>query len=85
MQLDGSTARLIEVCGAEDAADLADWLRDGGTAVDVSEATHFHASLLQCFMVFRPTVEGLAENPAVSAVFAATVGWQEAARTGDPA
>jgi hypothetical protein len=64
VRLDGGVAWLEAACGVEDAeALLTCLLSSGASVVDVSNATHLHASVLQVLLAFGPTVAGAPADP----------------------
>jgi len=47
------------VCGVEDAEALLTHVQAGGVmTVNVEDATHLHAAVVQVLLAFNPTVEG---------------------------
>ena len=57
--LDGDRIRLVGPCRVEDAEPLLVLLQsDRNRPVDVAEATHMHAAVLQVLLAFRPPLVG---------------------------
>ena len=63
VQLEGAMARLTGSIGAEEAADLAEWLAAGGARVRLEGVEHLHSAVLQCLMAWRPAIacEGVSD------------------------
>jgi len=63
VRLDGNVILLEGQCRVEDAEPLLGWLQaDRSRTVDVSNAEHLHAAVLQILMALRPAVRGTAED-----------------------
>ena len=70
MQLEDGLAVLSGTCGAEEAAEFADWLRAGGAAVRLDGLAHMHTAMFQCLMAFRPGIEIADADPFIRAALA---------------
>jgi len=63
VRLDGDDILLEGVCRVEDAEPLLGWLlADRGRMVDLSDAEHLHASVVQILMALRPAIRGAAKD-----------------------
>jgi len=59
VRLDGDVIVLEGACRVEDAEPLLGWLQaDRGRTVDLTEAEHLHAAVLQVLMALRPSLRG---------------------------
>ena len=59
VSLDGSVIVLEGPCRVEDAEPLLGWLQaDRGRVVDLGNAEHLHAAVLQVLMALRPAIRG---------------------------
>ena len=68
ISVEGPYIRLEGVLRVEDAEPLVVALQTSpGSQVDLSVCDDLHAAVLQALLIFRPTIVGLAENPALSA------------------
>ncbi|WP_201833884.1 hypothetical protein [Microvirga zambiensis] len=64
VRLDGNVIILEGACRVEDAEPLLGWLQaDRDRMVDLSNAEHLHAAVLQVLMALRPAVSGPAKDP----------------------
>lgn len=70
MQLDDNGATLSGQCGAEEAQDLADWLRDAVRPVRLAEVTYLHTAVLQCLLAFDPPLEQAGTDSFIAAALA---------------
>jgi hypothetical protein len=63
VRLDGNIIALEGQCRVEDAELLLGLLQGGtGRIVDLTEAEHLHAAVLQILMALRPTLRGVGKN-----------------------
>lgn len=63
VRLDGNVIVLEGACRVEDAEPLLGWLQaDRGRVVDLTEAEHLHAAVLQVLMALRPALSGAGKN-----------------------
>jgi len=61
VRLDGNIVFLEGACRVEDAEPLLGLLQAGrGRAVNLTDAEHLHAAVLQVLMALRPTIQGTA-------------------------
>ncbi len=68
VRLEGQVIVLEGVCRVEDAEPLLRWLQaDASRLVDLSEAEHLHAAVLQILMAFKPGLKGAAADPFLRA------------------
>jgi hypothetical protein len=59
VRLDGNIVRLEGRCNVEDAEPLFGWLQeDPVRTVNIAEAEHLHAAVVQVLMVLRPAMSG---------------------------
>lgn len=65
MRVEDGVAVFADVCGPEEAAEFADWLREGGTNVRLDGLKHLHTAILQCLMAFKPSVNVISAEPFV--------------------
>jgi hypothetical protein len=64
VRLDGDVILLEGACRVEDAEPLLGWLQaDRNRTVDLTEAEHLHAAVLQVLMVLRPPLKGSGKTP----------------------
>lgn len=64
VRLDGTTIRLEGPCRVEDAEPLLGWLQaDRQRVVDLTEAQHLHAAVVQVLMALRPAIRGIPKDP----------------------
>lgn len=65
--LDGDVVRLCGDCLAEEAEKLLELLQAGpDRRIDLGEALHLHAAVLQVLLALRPEVAGPAREPFIS-------------------
>jgi hypothetical protein len=64
--LDGEVVRLSGPCRVEDAEILLGMLAGDGRLVDVTQAGHLHAAVLQVLMAFEPEIVGPAADEFVA-------------------
>jgi hypothetical protein len=63
VRLDGNVIILEGQCRVEDAEPLLGWLQaDRGRTVDLTDAEHLHAAVLQVLMALQPAVRGTARD-----------------------
>ena len=63
VRLDGNVILLEGACRVEDAEPLLAWLQaDKGRMVDLTDAEHLHAAVLQVLMALRPVLRGEAKD-----------------------
>ena len=63
VRLEGNVILLEGPCRVEDAEPLLGWLQaDRGRIVDLTEAEHLHAAVLQTLMALRPALRGTAKD-----------------------
>ena len=63
VRLDGNVIILEGQCRVEDAEPLLGWLQaDRGRTVDLTDAEHLHAAVLQVLMALQPAVRGAARD-----------------------
>jgi hypothetical protein len=64
VRLDAEIIRLSGPCGAADAEPLATLLQaKPGRAVDLADAGHLHAAVVQALLAFRPPIAAAAGDP----------------------
>ena len=65
-RLDGNVILLEGPCRVEDAEPLLGWLQaDRNRIVDLTEAEHLHAAVLQVLMALKPSIRGNAKDPFI--------------------
>ena len=63
VRLDGNVILLEGPCRVEDAEPLLGLLQDGRErTVDLTDAEHLHAAVLQILMALRPAIQGAARD-----------------------
>lgn len=63
VRLDGNIIVLEGQCRVEDAEPLLGWLQaDMSRVVDMTDAEHLHAAVLQVLMALRPSVMGAGKD-----------------------
>ncbi len=86
VRLDGNVILLEGPCRVEDAEPLLRWLQaDPGRTIDLTDAEHLHAAVLQILMALRPALKGRAKDaflrdwitPALSAAGSAGMAPQD--------
>ncbi|KLK90497.1 hypothetical protein AA309_25470 [Microvirga vignae] len=63
VRLDGTIIVLEGICRVDDAEPLLRWLQaDPGRIIDLSDAEHLHAAVLQVLMALKPGLRGAAKD-----------------------
>jgi anti-anti-sigma regulatory factor len=84
-RLDGNTVILEGQCRVEDAEPLLGWLQaDRSRVVDLRDAEHLHAAVLQVLMALRPPVKGNGKDAFIRAWLAPVLTGAEAADSNPP-
>ncbi len=66
VRLEGHVIRLEGQCRVEDAEPLLGWLQaDRSRIVDLTDAEHLHAAVLQVLMALEPSIQGTAKDPFI--------------------
>lgn len=86
VRLEGKVVRLEGSCRVEDAEPLLALLQaDGERVVDLTEAEHLHAAVLQVLLALQPAMQGDVEDPFLRAWIIPALQGKSAGEAGLPA